>query len=113
MLFFKMEKNLKCKPIVYYSPSKYKNMGFYYILIDISENVTLVQLMDYLGNLNHDISVFGYWIFESNCERALVLNRESLDMICAPSVGEEKVAEFEKLFTSVRNIFSTANLKKD
>ena len=63
-------------------------MGSCDILTDISEHVTLVQLMDYLGNLNHAISVVGYWIFYSNYEKVLVLNEESLDMICAPSVGE-------------------------
>ena len=60
--------------------------------------------MDYLGGLNHDISVVGYCIFDSNYEKALVLNRESLDMICALSVGEEQVAVFEILFTAVRYI---------
>ena len=54
----------------------------------ISKHVTLVQLMDYLGNVNHDISVVGYWIFGSNYKKSLVLNIESLDMFCAPSVGE-------------------------
>ena len=63
-------------------------MGSYDILIDISENFTLVQLMDQLGNVNNDISVVGYCIFDSNYEKALVLNRKSLDMICAPSVVE-------------------------
>ena len=63
-------------------------MGFYDILTDISEHDKLIQLMDSLGNVNHAISVFGYWIFDSNYEKALALNRESLDMICAPSVGE-------------------------
>ena len=43
---------------------------------------------------NHAISVVGSWIFDSNYERALVLNMASLDMICAPSVGEEQVAKF-------------------
>ena len=52
--------------------------------------------------MNHDISVVGYWIFDSNYEKALVLNRELLDKICAPSVGEEQVAEFETVFTAVR-----------
>ena len=69
-------------------------MVSYDIMTDISEHVTLVQLMDSLGNVNHDISVVGYWIFDSNHERALVLNREFLDMICDQSVGEEKVTEF-------------------
>ena len=64
-------------------------MGSYDILTDISEHVTLVKLMDYLVNVNHAISFVGYWIFDSNYERALVLNRESLDMIFALSVGKE------------------------
>ena len=67
---------------------KYKNIGSDDLLSDISEHVILVQLMDYLGNTNHAISVVGYCIFDSNYKRALVLNRESLDIICAPSVGE-------------------------
>ena len=72
---------------MHYSLAKYKNKGSFDILIDISENVTLFQLMDYLGNVNHAISVVGYWIFDSNHKRALVLNIESLDIIFAPSVG--------------------------
>ena len=47
---------------------KYKKMREYKILEDISENFTLVQLMDLLGNLNHAISVVGNWIFDSNYE---------------------------------------------
>ena len=35
-------------------------MGSYDIPADISEHVTLVQLIDYLGNANHAISVLGY-----------------------------------------------------
>ena len=50
-------------------------MGYYDILTDMSEHVTLVQLMDYLGNMNYDISIFGYWIFDSNSRISLVLNR--------------------------------------
>ena len=100
----KKRKKMKGKPKVHYSLVKYKNKGSYDILKDISEYVTLAQLMDYLGNLIHDISVVGYWIFESNYKKALVLNRESLNMICAPSVGEEQVAEFETVFSAVRYI---------
>ena len=73
---------------VHYKMMIYKKMGEYEILEDISANVTLVQLMDSLGNVNHAISVVGSWIFDSNYERALFLNKASLDMICAPSVGE-------------------------
>ena len=74
---------------------------------------TLVQLMNYLGNLNNAISVVGYWIFHSKYKRALLLNRESLDMIFALSVGEEQVSKFELVFNSVRYICLDALLKKD
>ena len=69
--------------------------------------------MDSLDNVNHAISVFGYWIFYSNYERALVLNRESLDTICAPSVCEEEVATFETYFCAVICTISTDHLKKE
>ena len=48
---------------VHYKLMKYKKMGEYKILEEISANVTLVQLMDSLGNVNHAISVVGSWIF--------------------------------------------------
>ena len=85
----KNEKIMKGEPRVYYSLSKYEKMGSYDILTDMSEHVTLEQLIYYLVNVNRAISVFGSWIFDSKYERALVLNRESLDMICATSVVEE------------------------
>ena len=91
---------------------KYKRMHEYKLLEDISENVTLVQLMDSLGNVNHAISVVGDWIFYSNYEKSLVLNRSSLDMICTQSVGEEQIAIFELVFTAVRYIYSRGKLKK-
>ena len=50
--------------------------------------------MGSLGNLNHAISIVGYFIFDSNYEKSLLLNREPLDIICVPSVGEEQVASF-------------------
>ena len=74
----------------------------------ISEHVTLVQLMDSLGNVNHTIRVVGYSIFDTNYEKALVINRESLDMIFAPYFGEEIVSVFETVFTAVIYIFSRA-----
>ena len=39
------------------------------ILNDISENVTLVKLMDSIGNVNNDISIVGNWIFNSNYKK--------------------------------------------
>ena len=84
-------------------------MGHYKILEDISANITLFQLMDLIVNLNHAISVVGSWIFDSNYERALVLNKASLDMICAPSVVEEQNAIFEKVYYAVRYILMKQN----
>ena len=73
-------------------------------MTDISEHVTLDKLMDCLVNVNHAISVVGYWIIDSNYKIALVLNRELLNMISAPYDGEEQVAEFETVFNAVRYI---------
>ena len=85
---------------------------YFNILNDISEHVTLFKLMDYIGNVNNSISVFCYWIFESNYEKSLVLNRESLDIICDLSVGEEEVAKFETVFYAVRYIHLKVQPKK-
>ena len=87
-------------------------MDDYKILEYISENVTLFQLMDSLGNVNHAISVFVKQLFDSNYEKALVLNRVSLEIICAPYVGEEQYAMFEMFYYAVRYIYIGSQLKK-
>ena len=71
----KNKKKLKGKARVYYILSKYKKKGSYDIQRDISEHVTLVQLMYSLGSVDCAISVVGNWIFYSNYERAIVLSR--------------------------------------
>ena len=81
---------------MHYLLNKYKKMGEYKILENISTNVILVQLMDSLGNVNHAISVVGSWIFDSNYERALVLNKASLDMICAHMLVKNKLLNLTK-----------------
>ena len=108
----KNNKRNRDEPKVHNNLIKYKKKGLYKILEYISEHVTLVQLMDSLGNANHATSVVGYWIFDSNYEKSLVLNRASLDMIFAPSVGEGQAAKFESVFTSVRYIHYSAQLNK-
>ena len=45
------------------------------ILNEISEDVTLVQLIDSLGNVNNDISIVGYCMFDSNYKKALYLTQ--------------------------------------
>ena len=54
--------------------------------------------MDSLYNVNHAISVVGYWIFDSKYGIALEIKREYLDMIFFPSVGEEEVAKVGTIF---------------
>ena len=60
--------------------------------------------MGFLGNVNRSISVVGYWIYDSNYGKSLVLNIELLDTIFACSVGEEQVSAFEKVLYAVRYI---------
>ena len=48
---------------------------YFDILNEISEDVTLVQLMNSLGNVNHAISVIGYCIFDSIYKKALYLTQ--------------------------------------
>ena len=60
---FKNKKRNKGEPKVHYNLMKYNKMREYIILEDISENVTLVQLMGSLVNVNHAISVVGNSIY--------------------------------------------------
>ena len=69
--------------------------------------------MSSLVNVNHSISVVGYWIFDSNYKNAYVINREPLDIVCAPYVGEEQAAKFETVFAVLRYIHFYALLNKD
>ena len=54
----------------------WNKMDDFDILKNISEHFTLVQLMESLGNVNRDISILGYWIFDSNHEKSLYLTLE-------------------------------------
>ena len=74
-MLFRIIKQICGKPRVYYSLRRHKNNGSYDIMTDISEHVTFFQLMNVLGNVNHAISVVGYWIFDSNYEKILVINK--------------------------------------
>ena len=94
-----------------YNLNKLKNKSAFDILNDTSEIFILVQLMDTLGNMNHGISILDNRIFDSNYEKALNLTRESLDLICSPSVVEEQVVESETVFYYVRYMWQSGNLK--
>ena len=102
----------KGEPRVHYNQEKCRHKSEYDIFKYITANVTLVQLMYSLGNVNHAISVVGGWIFDSNYEKALVLNRASLDMIFTSSIGEEQAACFEKVYYAVRFISKETQQKE-
>ena len=40
--------------------------GEFDILNDISDHVTLVQILGKAGNVNHAVSITGCWIYSSN-----------------------------------------------
>ena len=58
---------------LHYNIKKWGKQVSFYILRDISENVTFVQLMDSVVNVNHAVSIVGYCIFEYNYTKALSL----------------------------------------
>ena len=84
--------------------------GGFEILHGISENITLVQLTESVGNVNYAVIIFGYWIFEYNYKKALPLILDSLNPICYPLVGEGMFSMCEKVFHSVRYINNTGKL---
>ena len=69
--------------------------------------------MDSLGNVNHAISVVGYWLFDYNYKKALCLTQESLNIIRSTSIGEELVAMFQSIFYAVRYSWAPGNLKEE
>ena len=47
--------------------------GCLLLFYEISEHVMLVQLIGNSVNDNHSEGITGYWIYDSNCKRALIL----------------------------------------
>ena len=71
---------------------------------DISENVTLVQLMDTVGNVNNAVSIVGNRIFDSNYKKAPQLTTETLNIICSTVEGEGIFTMFETMFSIFRYV---------
>ena len=81
----------------------YKNKLSFDILNNISDHVTLVQLEDSSGNVNHAIIIKWCLIYNWNYKRALTLMREYVDIICYPSKYEIVMyAELKDISYSVR-----------
>ena len=71
----KKRRKIKGEQNLQYNLTIWKKNDDFDILNDISEYVTLVKLMDSLGNVNHVISIVGYWIFDFNYNKALCLTQ--------------------------------------
>ena len=48
---------------------RWKVKGRFDILNDNIKNITLVQLVDKVGNVNHSVSIFVHWIFDKNYKK--------------------------------------------
>ena len=71
-----------------YKLEQWKKTGTFDILNNISEYLTLVQLMDSLDNVNHAVSVVGEWVFYSSYKKSFLLNINSLNLSSAYSDEE-------------------------
>ena len=69
---------------------------------NISKHVTLVQLIDLLGNVNHALIVVGKWIYDSNYKIDLPLSIEHLNLICSCSEEEKLFELFDTVSYYVR-----------
>ena len=58
--------------------------------------------MESVCNVNHEVSIVSYYIFDSNYKKALPLTLDSLNIILSPSLGEVIFAVFESLFHAAR-----------
>ena len=81
-----------------------------YIFNDISENVTLVQLMDTAGNVNHTVSITGRWIYDSNFQKRTSFDERIIGYYFSPYKYEKGTyAEFEDVLYAVRYVNPEAN----
>ena len=69
-----------------------------YAFNGIIDRVTLLQFMDSIENINHAVSIFAKWIFDSNLKKVLPLMVKYLNLICSSSDGENIFTFFEECF---------------
>jgi len=76
------------------------NVGTHFdIFNDLSEYPTAVCLEDMDGNIQHAVTIVGALIFDANCQRALPLNKKSLDYCCA---SDEKEGRYNRVLKGFR-----------
>ena len=57
----------------------FKEQDIYYSLLDISPLTKLIQLTYFLGGIQHCVTVFGKWIFDSNIPFSLPINCDDME----------------------------------
>ena len=60
--------------------------------------------MDRVRNANNAVSIDGNWIFDSNYDKYLTLEKESLDFIYYYLAGDEMHDTFDTVYYAVRQI---------
>ena len=73
-------------------------MGTFGITNNISEHVTLAQLMNLIGNTNHAVSVVGKCIFDPNYEKSFLLTIESFTLSCSCSDKNYTIEIFNEVY---------------
>ena len=86
---------------IHYKLKKWNKTVTFGILSNISEHVTLVQLVGSLGNVNHAVSVVGKCIVGSNYEKDLPFIIATLDLICSCYDDYQYFAILNEVFYSV------------
>ena len=71
---------------------------------DISEHLKLVQLIETVGNVNHEVSIGRNWIFDSYYDKNLPLAKESMNLICYYSDGYAMYLIFERVYYEARYV---------
>ena len=94
-----------------YMIKQWEIKGSFDILNYITEHVTLFQLVDTVGDVNHAVIISGNWIFDSNYNKSLPLAILSLDLICSSLDGDEMFAKSETVFYAVRYVNAKDKLK--
>ena len=96
----------KGEPKLGYSSHKYSYDDFVKFdpLTNITNQVTLVQWEDIFGGINHCSTICGCWIFDINFERSLSLNKESIDLVCAPKHAPLGMIAYGQVYRAIRFI---------
>ena len=71
---------------------------------NISECITLLQLMDSVGNVNNSVSVVGECIFDSKHKKALPLNNNTFNLIWDFAYKEDYFEKLLELYYAVRYV---------